>query len=83
MATYRQRQAFAVPMELSSRAPDLLALDRLTMRDWLLAQLVAFIQLLRVQNIRKPPSIAESVDWARTLLLLHAGVLDEAMVRVL
>ncbi|OGA99181.1 MAG: ATPase [Burkholderiales bacterium RIFCSPHIGHO2_12_FULL_69_20] len=47
----------------------------------LLRQLVAFVQLLRLQNIRKPPSIAESVDWARTLLLLHAGVLDEAMVR--
>lgn len=49
--------------------------------DQLLAQLVAFVQLLRIQNIRKPPSIAESVDWARTLLLLHAGVLDEALVR--
>ena len=47
----------------------------------LLAQLVAFVQLLRMQNIRKPPSIAESVDWARTLLLLHAAELDEAMVR--
>jgi MoxR-like ATPase len=47
----------------------------------LLRQLVAFVQLLRLQNIRKPPSIAESVDWARTLLLLHAGVLDEALVR--
>ena len=47
----------------------------------LLAQLVGFIQLLRVQNIRKPPSMAESVDWARTLLLLHADALDEALVR--
>ena len=32
------RRAFALPMELSSRAPDLLALDRISMRDWLLAQ---------------------------------------------
>ena len=32
------RRAFALPMELSSRAPDLLALDTLNMRDWLLAQ---------------------------------------------
>jgi hypothetical protein len=38
MATYRQRQSFAVPMVLSRRTPDLLALDRLSMRDWLLAQ---------------------------------------------
>ncbi|WP_300453958.1 NAD(P)-binding protein [Accumulibacter sp.] len=32
------RPAFALPMALSSRSPDLLALDRVTMRDWLLAQ---------------------------------------------
>ncbi len=32
------RHAFALPMERSSRAPDLLALDKLTMRDWLLGQ---------------------------------------------
>jgi hypothetical protein len=39
------------------------------------------VQSLRGQNIRKPPSVAESVDWARTLVLLHAPVLDEALVR--
>ena len=50
-------------------------------QDVLLAQLVAFVQALRADNIRKPPSIAESVDWARTLLLMHASVLDEALVR--
>jgi MoxR-like ATPase len=49
--------------------------------EQLLAQLVAFVQALRQQNIRKPPSIAESLDWARTLLLLHAPVLDETLVR--
>lgn len=44
MAEFRERKdsqgrrAFAIPMELSSRAPDLLALDTLTMRDWLLKQ---------------------------------------------
>ena len=32
------RHAFALPMERSSRAPDLLALDKFTMRDWLLGQ---------------------------------------------
>ena len=47
----------------------------------LLGQLVAFVQALRAENIRKPPSIAESVDWARTLLLLHAPALDETLVR--
>ncbi|EXI67769.1 MAG: hypothetical protein AW08_01710 [Candidatus Accumulibacter adjunctus] len=32
------RPAFALPMALSSRDPDLLRLDRVSMRDWLLAQ---------------------------------------------
>jgi MoxR-like ATPase len=49
--------------------------------DKLLAQLLAFVQGLRAENIRKPPSIAESVDWARTLLLLHAESLSESLVR--
>ena len=49
--------------------------------ETLLRQLVSFVQGLRAGNIRKPPSIAESVDWARTLLLLHAPVLDVALVR--
>ena len=47
----------------------------------LLAQLVRFVQALRTEDIRKQPSIAETVDWARTLLLLNAGALDEATVR--
>ena len=49
--------------------------------EQLLVQLVAFVQSVRDTNIRKPPSVAESVDWARTLLLLHAPALDEGMVR--
>jgi MoxR-like ATPase len=44
-------------------------------------QLVAFVQNLRTIDLRKPPSISETVDWARALVLLHAGSLDPAMVR--
>ncbi len=47
----------------------------------LLQQLVAFVQSLRQIDIRKQPSISETVDWARTLLLLHADALDESLVR--
>jgi len=46
----------------------------------LLRQLVNFVQALRHENIRKPPSVAESLDWARTLLLLHAPSLDATLV---
>jgi MoxR-like ATPase len=44
-------------------------------------QLVAFVQSLRTLDLRKPPSISETVDWARALILLHAGDLEPAMVR--
>jgi hypothetical protein len=32
-------------------------------------------------DLRKAPSVAETVDWARTLLALGAGTLDETVVR--
>ena len=57
---------------LHARVPDI--------GSTLLAQMVAFVQSLREQNLRKPPSMAESVDWARTLLLLHANELSEDLV---
>jgi MoxR-like ATPase len=44
-------------------------------------QLVAFVQSLRTIDLRKAPSISETVDWARALILLHAKDLDPAMVR--
>ena len=47
----------------------------------LLTQLVDFVQGLRGEDIRKQPSIAETVDWARTLVLMHADTLGEDMVR--
>ena len=47
----------------------------------LLAQLVAFVQRLRGENLRKLPSISETIDWARTLVLLHAEALEPDMVR--
>ena len=44
-------------------------------------QLVAFVQSLRSLDLRKAPSISETVDWARALVLLHADSLEPAMVR--
>ena len=44
-------------------------------------QLVQFIQELRELDLKKPPAISETIDWARALLLLHAHSLDDAMVR--
>lgn len=45
------------------------------------AQLVDFIQSLRGLELKKRPAISESIDWARTLVLLHADELDPVLVR--
>lgn len=44
-------------------------------------QLVAFVQQLRTQDLKKLPAVSETIDWARTLMLLHAESLDTDMVR--
>jgi len=43
--------------------------------------MVAFIQELRELDLKKVPAISETIDWARTLLLLHADSLDPDLVR--
>ena len=58
---------------VSARVPDI--------DETLLKQLVDFVQGLRGEDIRKQPSIAETVDWARTLILMNADQLGEDMVR--
>ncbi|WP_449240269.1 AAA family ATPase [Desulfoscipio gibsoniae] len=47
----------------------------------LAGQIVDFVQRLRKMKIKKSPSITETIDWARTLLLLGRDRLDEQMVR--
>ena len=58
---------------VTSRVPGIEA--RLT------AQLVDFVQSLRGLDLRKSPSISETVDWARALILLNADALDGEVVR--
>ncbi len=45
------------------------------------AQLVRFIHDLRDMDLKKAPSISETIDWARTLLLLHADRLEPELVQ--
>lgn len=44
-------------------------------------QLVQFIQELRQLDLKKLPAISETIDWARTLVLLHAESLEPKMVK--
>ena len=49
--------------------------------DAVAKQLVDVVARLRELELKKAPSIAESVDWARTLIALEIGNLDEEAIR--
>lgn len=49
--------------------------------DAVAKQLVDVVARLRELELKKAPSIAESVDWARTLIALEIGNLDEVAIR--
>jgi MoxR-like ATPase len=42
-------------------------------------RLVEVIHMVRQLDLKKPPSIAESIDWARALLLLGADDIDSSL----
>lgn len=58
---------------LSSRVPEL--------SDTLRKEVVSFVQQVRELDLKKVPSISETIDWAKTLLLLHSEQLDASMVK--
>jgi MoxR-like ATPase len=58
---------------IKSRVPD--AEPRLR------AQLVSFVQALRKLDLKKKPAVSETIDWARTLVLLNAPELSPDLVR--
>ena len=43
-------------------------------------KLVEVVHMVRNLDLKKPPSIAESIDWARALLLLGADDIDETVL---
>ncbi len=58
---------------LKVRVPDL--------SETLRTQLVSFIQQLRKMDLKKLPSVSETIDWAKALMLLHADKLTFDLVR--
>ncbi|WP_328391795.1 AAA family ATPase [Nocardia sp. NBC_00416] len=58
---------------LASRVPEL--------PQAVATQLVRIVHVLRGMQLKKLPSVAESIDWARTLLALGHTDLDDATVR--
>jgi MoxR-like ATPase len=43
-------------------------------------RLVEVVHMVRALDLKKPPSIAESIDWARALMLLGADDIDQSML---
>ncbi|MGQ4596538.1 AAA family ATPase [Nocardia sp. R6R-6] len=58
---------------LAGRVPELSAA--------VVAQLVRIVHVLRGMQLKKLPSVAESIDWGRTLLALGLHDLDDTAVR--
>ncbi|MEW6443536.1 MAG: MoxR family ATPase [bacterium] len=60
-------------MILRKKVPDL--------EEKLLRQVADAVHSIRGLDLKKAPSIGETLDWARALLLLHADRLDPSIVR--
>jgi MoxR-like ATPase len=58
---------------VASRVPDL--------AQSMTKKLVQFVHAVRLLDLKKAPAISETVDWAKSLLLLHAKDLDSALVQ--
>ena len=44
-------------------------------------QICIFMELIRKQKLEKVPGVAETLDWARSLVMLHQDHLDPEMVK--
>ena len=58
---------------LQARVPELDA----TLRG----HIVDFVQAVRDMDLKKPPAVSETIDWARTVVLLNMAVLDSEFVK--
>lgn len=63
------------------RELEIIKLHTPELADSVARKLVSVIQAVRELDLKKPPSIAESIDWARTLLLLGAEDIDARILR--
>jgi MoxR-like ATPase len=64
-----------------SREQAILALAVPGLDQRLAEQVTAFVAKLRALDLRKTPSISETIDWARAILLLGRSVLDRELAR--
>ena len=58
------------------REMEIVRLHTPELSETLTRRLVEVVDMVRALDLKKPPSIAESIDWARTLLLMGAEDID-------
>ncbi|MBA3301393.1 MAG: MoxR family ATPase [Thermoleophilaceae bacterium] len=63
----------------AERELEIVRLHAPELSEALARRLVEIVHMVRALDLKKPPSIAESIDWARALLLLGAEEIDQAM----
>src|SRR5262245_24519192 len=59
------------------REMDIVRLHAPDLPETLARRLVEVVRMVRALDLKKPPSIAESIDWARTLILMGAEDIDQ------
>jgi len=65
----------------ADREAEIVRLHEPSIDQGLAERLVEVVARVRELDLRKPPSISESIDWARTLVLLGADDIDETTFR--
>ncbi len=65
----------------ADREAEIVRLHEPSIDQGLAERLVEVVARIRELDLRKPPSISESIDWARTLVLLGADDIDETTFR--
>jgi MoxR-like ATPase len=63
------------------READIVRLHVPQLAGHLAREVAELVAVLRQADLKKPPSIAESLDWARTLLTLGAADLSDDLIR--
>jgi MoxR-like ATPase len=58
------------------REMEIVRLHAPELSETLARRLVEIVGMIRALDLKKPPSIAESIDWARTLLLMGRDDID-------
>ena len=65
----------------SGREIEIIRLHAPEIDQALAGRLVEIVDMVRELDLKKPPSIAESIDWARTLILMGADDIDGNVFR--